>query len=100
MTCKNLLADVKLALMNLIENVLHLLDGALGLNGQTQNFGRDTVLIGSLPELDSMAVVNLITSLEGHFELTFRDEDLKGSAFATVGSLCDLVTHALSQDDT
>lgn len=86
--------------MNLIENVLRVLDNALGLDGRTQNFGRDTVLMGSLPELDSMGAVSLITDLESHFGLTFQDEDLDGSAFATVESLCDLVTRALSQQDT
>ena len=86
--------------MNLIENVLSVLDSALALNGKTQNFGRETMLMGSLPELDSMAAVNLITGLESHFGLTFQDADLSGSAFETVGSLCDLVNHALSQQDT
>lgn len=92
--------NIKLAYMKLIENVLHVLDSALSLNGRAQNFGRDTALMGSLPELDSMAALNLITGIESHFGLTFRDEDLSESAFATVGSLCDLVAQALSQQDT
>lgn len=85
--------------MNIIENVLLVLDQALNLNGQAKTFDSDTLLVGALPELDSMAAVSLITGLESHFGLTFCDEALNGAAFATVGSLCHLVAHALSQQD-
>lgn len=86
--------------MNLTENVLRVLDDALGLNGRAQTFKPETALMGALPELDSMAAVSLITGLENHFGLAFHDEDISGSAFATVRSLCDLVAHTLAQQDT
>ena len=91
------LTSVKLVSMNLIENVLLVLDDALALNGRAKIFGPETALIGALPELDSMAAVSLITGLENHFGLTFRDEDLGATAFATVGTLCDLVALTLVQ---
>ena len=80
--------------------MLRILDDALGLNGRAQTFGPETALMGALPELDSMSVVSLITGLENHFGIAFRDEDLNGSAFATVRSLCDLVAKALAQQKT
>lgn len=83
--------------MNIIENVLHVLDEALNLNGRALTFSRTTPLMGALPELDSMAAISLITGLESQFGFTFRNEELNGAAFATVGSLCDLVTEAMSQ---
>ena len=86
--------------MNLTEQVLHVLDGALHLQGRATSFTRETPLLGALPELDSMAVLALITGLENHFGITFSDEDLHGAVFATVGSLCDLVDQALAQQDT
>jgi len=86
--------------MNLTEQVLRVLDEALALHGRTAAFDRDTALLGALPELDSMAVLALITGLENHFGIAFSDEDLSGSVFATVGSLCDLVEQVLTQQDT
>ena len=77
-----------------------MLDEVLSLHGRAQSFGPDTALLGAVPELDSMAVLALITGLENHFGITFSDEDLHGAVFATVGSLCDLVEQALAQQDT
>lgn len=83
--------------MNLLENVLIVLDNALYLRGRALAFDRNTPLLGALPELDSMAAVGLITSLEGHFGIIFQDEAISGAAFSTVGSLCDLVAESLDQ---
>ena len=62
--------------MHLSEQILRILDEALGLQGKAQSFDRDTALLGALPELDSMAVLALITGLENHFGITFDDDDL------------------------
>lgn len=86
--------------MNLTAQVLRVLDEALGLQGRATDFNRDTPLLGALPELDSMAVLALITGLESRFGITFSDQDLHGAVFATVGSLCDLVEQALAQQNT
>lgn len=83
--------------MKLTEQVLSVLDGALHLQGRSAGFTRDTPLLGALPELDSMAVLALVTGLENHFGIAFRDDDINGSVFATVGSLSDLVEQALAQ---
>lgn len=83
--------------MNLTEQVLHVLDNALHLQGSAASFTRETPLLGALPELDSMAVLALLTGLENHFGVTFSDDDVNGSVFATVGSLSDLVEQALAR---
>ncbi len=83
--------------MNLTEQVLRVLDTALSLQGRATRFERSTPLLGALPELDSMAVLALITGLENHFGVAFDDDDLNGSVFATVGSLSDLVEQTLSR---
>lgn len=54
-----------------------------------------TRLLGEIPELDSMAVVSLITAIEDAFEIEFADDELHGEAFATVGSLARLVEDKL-----
>ena len=73
------------------KEVIRVLDEVLSLNGRSASFGRDTPLLGAIPELDSMAVVALITSLEDQFGLVVDDDDIDGATFATVGSLADFV---------
>jgi acyl carrier protein len=59
-------------------------------------FTRATYLLGAIPELDSMAVVALITSLEERFGIVIDDDDLDGQTFATVGALMDFVSGKVS----
>lgn len=86
--------------MNLHNEVLRVLDSALSLQGRSATFNRNTPLLGALPELDSMAVLALITGLENHFGIAFSDDDLNSSVFATVASLSDLVEQALTRQGT
>lgn len=78
--------------MNVTQEVLRVLDEVLSLDGRSAAFTRDTPLLGAIPELDSMAVVSLITGLEDQFGLVVDDDDIDGSTFATVGSLADFVS--------
>lgn len=71
--------------------VLQILDEVLALGGRTQHWTRETPLLGAVPELDSMAVVSLLTELAERFNISIDDDDFDGSVFATVGSLSDFV---------
>lgn len=82
--------------LNVTQEVLRVLDEVLSLNGRSASFTRNTPLLGAIPELDSMAVVSLITSLEDQFGLVVDDDDIDGSTFATVGSLADFVSGKLA----
>jgi acyl carrier protein len=53
-------------------------------------------LLGALPELDSMAVANLITALEEHFDIAVEDDEISGSTFETLGSLTSFVERKLA----
>ncbi|MCG2577765.1 acyl carrier protein [Dechloromonas sp. XY25] len=77
--------------LNIQKEVLSLLDEILSLNGRSAAFTRDTPLLGAIPELDSMAVVALITGFEERFGFSVDDDDIEGSTFASVGSLIDFV---------
>jgi len=77
--------------MNVEQNVLRVLDEVLSLNGRSAGFTRQTHLLGAIPELDSMAVISLITTLEDRFGVVIDDDDLDGNTFATVGALVDFV---------
>lgn len=82
--------------MNIQAEVMQVLDEVLSLGGRGTTFTRDTQLLGAIPELDSMAVVSLITALEERLGIVVHDDDIDGSTFATVGSLSDFVADKLA----
>lgn len=82
--------------MQVTQEVIRLLDEVLSLDGRSSAFTLETPLLGAIPELDSMAVVSLITGLENHFGLVVDDDDIDGNTFATVGSLVDYVSAKLA----
>jgi acyl carrier protein len=53
-------------------------------------------LLGAVPELDSMAVVHLITALEEHFGFVVDDDEISASTFETVGSMVAFVEQKLA----
>lgn len=79
-----------------MKETLRILDEVLSLDGRSASFSRDTALLGAIPELDSMAVVTLITSFEEQLGIIVDDDDIDGSTFATVGSLADFVSGKLA----
>jgi acyl carrier protein len=82
--------------MDVHQEVLRVLDEVLSLGGRSAAFGRDTPLLGAIPELDSMAVVTLITTLEDQLGITVDDDDIDGDTFASVGALVDFVSAKLA----
>lgn len=77
--------------MDVVKEVNRVLDEVLSLGGRAAAFTRDTPLLGAIPELDSMAVVTLITTLEERFGILVDDDEIDGATFASVGSLTDFV---------
>ncbi|MEN7343989.1 MAG: phosphopantetheine-binding protein [Pseudomonadota bacterium] len=57
----------------------------------------DTELLGSIPELDSMAVVSILTAFEERFDIEIDDDDLDATAFETLGALTSFVEQKLSE---
>lgn len=82
--------------MDVNRETLNVLDEVLSLGGRASSFTRDTHLLGAIPELDSMAVVTLISTLEERFGIIVDDDDIDGETFATVGSLSDFVSAKLA----
>lgn len=82
--------------MNTQLEVLRILDEVLSLGGRAMQFDADTPLLGAIPELDSMAVVTLITTLEERFGILVDDDEISGDTFATVGSVTDFVAGKLA----
>jgi acyl carrier protein len=82
--------------MNVYQEVLRVLDEVLTLHGRALTFDKSTALLGAIPELDSMAVVTLITTLEEQLGIVVDDDDIDGDTFASVGSLFDFVNSKLA----
>ena len=82
--------------MDVTQQVLRMLDEVLSLNGRAAAFSRATPLLGAIAELDSMAVVTLITTLEERFGIVVDDDDIDGNTFASVGALIDFVNAKLA----
>jgi acyl carrier protein len=63
----------------------------LGIEDRAESIDATTPLFGALPELDSLAVLELIVELERRFGITVSDEDVTADAFATIATLTDFV---------
>ena len=83
--------------MDTTNEVIHLLQNVLGLGDRARHFTRTTPLLGAIPEMDSMTVATLLTSLEERYGFEINDDEIDGTAFATVGSLVDFVDGKLAQ---
>jgi acyl carrier protein len=78
-----------------VEDVKVVLVDALGVEDQADAIDAATPLFGSLPELDSMAVLELVLALEDRFAITIEGEDVTAEAFETLASLTAFVERQL-----
>ena len=74
-----------------LESIKQIIDETVGLGDRRTLLTADTRLLGHLPELDSLAVVQLALAIERKFGLTIADDDFGSELFASVGSLARYV---------
>ncbi|MGE0486819.1 MAG: acyl carrier protein [Gammaproteobacteria bacterium] len=72
------------------ERVVNLLRQVLALDPALR-LGRDTALLGALPELDSLSLVGLLTALESEFGLRIEDDEVSAELFHSVATLAEFV---------
>ena len=89
---------MKQEIINLVNQLKPLLDDALFLNGRTRQWGNQMSLLGNVPELDSMAVMNVVSALEVSFSIFIEDEDINAEVFATLESLANYVSQKVEQN--
>ena len=82
--------------MDVQREVTSIVGRVLDLDTRSAGYGPNTPMLGSIPELDSMAVATLIASLEEHFGFVVADDEIDGATFATVGTLVDFVKAKLA----
>lgn len=79
-----------------LDEVKNILGDVLSLGEAKHALNEQSALLGSIPELDSMAVVSLITALEEHFGISIDDDEISAETFETVGSLTAFVNQKLA----
>ena len=81
---------------SVLEDVVRIIKDVLRLGPGAEGMTADSPLLGAIPEMDSMAVVSLMTALEEHFGVGFEDDEITGESFEAVGSLVALVESKLN----
>ncbi len=79
--------------------VKQILIDTLSLSGASADLTPSSRLLGAIPELDSMAVVSLITALEEQFGFSVHDDEISSDNFETLGSLVEFVKGKLNERD-
>ena len=77
--------------MNILVSIKRILRDTLQLGDRANDLTESSGLLGTIPELDSMAVVSLITMIEDEFGIIVADDEVTAETFETVGSLVRFV---------
>ncbi|MES2353852.1 MAG: phosphopantetheine-binding protein [Pseudomonadota bacterium] len=78
------------------DQIKALLNDVLQLGDRANSWNEQTPLLGSVAELDSMAVVSIITALEENFGFAIADDEINADVFATLGTLISFVEQKLA----
>lgn len=74
-----------------LEGVKAVLIKTLGIDDRAETIDASTPLFGNIPELDSLAVVELAAALEAEFDFEIDEDHFSGDVFETVGTLAEYV---------
>jgi len=83
--------------MTTSHSVKKILTQTLQLGVRGHDLTDESPLLGAMPELDSMAVVSLLTALETRFGFVIEDDDISADTFATFGNLRAFVERKLAE---
>lgn len=67
--------------------VRNVVTSLLGIEDRADSLQPATPLFGGIPELDSMAVLELISELETRFGIEVEEDEVTGDVFDTFGTL-------------
>jgi acyl carrier protein len=75
----------------MLDQVRAVLIETLQLGDRANQWRADTELLGQVPELDSLAVMSVITALETRFGFHIADDEISADDFTTLGALVAFV---------
>lgn len=80
-----------------VESALRgILESALGKRALPAALADGTELLGAIPELDSMAVLAVLTQIQDDFGVPIDDDEVSADIFQTFGDLCRFVQAKLA----
>lgn len=82
--------------MNHTTKIKKILADVLGLNERISTITTDTLLLGNIPELDSVVVVSVILALEKNFSISINDDEISAQTFQTLGTLINFVENKIA----
>lgn len=74
-----------------------ILNDTLGLDKRLEAMGSDVILLGNIPELDSVAIVTIILALEQKFSISIKDDEISAKTFEKLSSLVNFVEIKLAE---
>lgn len=77
--------------MTEIVHATDILRSTLQLGSRADSLTADSPLLGAIPELDSMALVAVLTAIEDRYGVSIDDDEVSVEIFATVGSLSEFI---------
>jgi acyl carrier protein len=83
-------------MMNVEEDIKTILADTLSLGDRKMTLTAATPLFGNIAELDSMAVISVITAIQDHFGIAIEDDEFNQDIFMTLGNLSKFVEQKLS----
>jgi acyl carrier protein len=69
-----------------------ILRDALQLGNRADALNAQSLLLGSIPEFDSMAVVTVLAMIEEEFGITINDDEVSAEIFQSMGTLADFIS--------
>lgn len=79
-----------------VNDIRDLVCDVVGNNDSASLLNEHSALLGAIPELDSIGVVNLMLGMERRFGFLVHDEEVEVEIFETVGSLRDFAQRKLA----
>ena len=76
--------------------IKQLLIDVLSLDISPTEIDDDALLLGDIPEFDSMAIIAVITSLEENYGFSSADDELTAEVFESVETVVDFVQQHLA----
>ncbi len=64
-----------------------ILESAIGKRSMPSRLDDSTPLLGAIPELDSMAVLGILTQIQDDFGVEIADDEVSAEIFETFGAL-------------
>lgn len=68
-----------------------LIGDVLQIADRLEDMGESDVLLGGVPEFDSMAVVSVLTVIEENYGVMIDDDEVSAENFETFGSLLEFI---------